>query len=108
MEIPTESRPLVRKEVRYLKRLLPFCKAVGWKQSHTGDREVTDSIVVASSNDCLHVRLDPGTSWEIADRRRIDDDEDPESIGEEMWLEAAGAKAERLAEGQNPRADGSP
>lgn len=102
MELPTESRPLTRKEVRYLKQLLPFCKAVGWAQSHTGEHEVTDGLVVASSNDCLHVRLDPGTSWEIADRRRIDDDEDPASVGEAMWTNAATGKAEELVEEMNP------
>lgn len=102
MEPPTESRPLVRKEIRYLKRLLPFCKAVGWKQSHTGDKEVTDSIVVASSEHCLHVKLNPGTAWEVESERPIEPDEDAETVAEQVWLQAAEGKAQELVENQNP------
>lgn len=100
MEIPTESRPLVRKEIQYLKRLLPFCRAVGWKPNHSGDRQVTDSLVVASDQHCIHARLDPQHGWTVAAERPIEPDEDVETIGEEMWLQAAGEKAERLVEEQ--------
>lgn len=102
MDIPTNSRPLVRKEVRYLKRLLPFCRAVGWEPSHSGEHEVTDSLVAASSEHCIHARLDPETGWTVAAERQIGADEDAESVAEQLWLEAAGEKAEELIAEQNP------